>query len=191
MRRVDRSRHPKAMVPRNWDVGRSRIRNPAPVPWFRPLLADLAREYSTRYHRVLDDVHFELREYLAERFAAPDGGLLLLVRDGRVVAGGAFQRYDEETAELKRIWTHRAHRGRGSPAGSSPNWRPKPRTAGIAGSLFGVVAGFLLGTVLALTRISRNPLLRAVSWTYTWIFRSVPLILQLLSSPPASGSPCT
>jgi len=47
-------------------------------------------------------------------------------------------------------------------------------------TLFGVVAGFLLGTVLALLRISRNPLLRAVSWTYTWIFRSVPLILQLL-----------
>jgi polar amino acid transport system permease protein len=47
-------------------------------------------------------------------------------------------------------------------------------------TLFGVVAGFLLGTVLALMRISRNPLLRAVSWTYTWIFRSVPLILQLL-----------
>ncbi|GHG03439.1 MULTISPECIES: amino acid ABC transporter permease [Amycolatopsis] len=47
-------------------------------------------------------------------------------------------------------------------------------------TLFGVAAGFLLGTVLALMRISRNPLLRAVSWTYTWIFRSVPLILQLL-----------
>jgi polar amino acid transport system permease protein len=47
-------------------------------------------------------------------------------------------------------------------------------------TVFGVVAGFLLGTVLALMRISRNPLLRAVSWTYTWIFRSVPLILQLL-----------
>ncbi|WP_410665452.1 amino acid ABC transporter permease [Amycolatopsis sp. lyj-84] len=45
---------------------------------------------------------------------------------------------------------------------------------------FGVVAGFVLGTVLALMRISRNPLLRSVSWTYTWIFRSVPLILQLL-----------
>jgi GNAT superfamily N-acetyltransferase len=82
-------------------------------PRVRPLLADLAREYSTRYHRVLNDVHFELREYPAERFAAPEGGFLLLVRDGHAVAGGAFQRYDEETAELKRIWTHRAHRGRG------------------------------------------------------------------------------
>ncbi|MFI5586123.1 GNAT family N-acetyltransferase [Amycolatopsis sp. NPDC051758] len=82
-------------------------------PRVRPLLADLAREYSTRYQRVLTDVHFELREYPAERFAPPEGGLLLLVDDGHAVAGGAFQRYDEETAELKRIWTHRAHRGRG------------------------------------------------------------------------------
>ncbi|WP_410573177.1 GNAT family N-acetyltransferase [Amycolatopsis sp. cmx-4-61] len=82
-------------------------------PRVRPLLADLAREYSTRYHRVLVDVHFELREYPADRFAPPEGGLLLLVRDGRALAGGAFQRYDGETAELKRIWTHRAHRGRG------------------------------------------------------------------------------
>lgn len=42
------------------------------------------------------------------------------------------------------------------------------------------VVGFGLGTVLALMRLSRSPLLQAVSWTYTWIFRSVPLILQLL-----------
>jgi polar amino acid transport system permease protein len=45
---------------------------------------------------------------------------------------------------------------------------------------FGVVAGFLIGTGVAVLRISRNPLLRAAGWTYTWIFRSVPLILQLL-----------
>ncbi|NBH06412.1 GNAT family N-acetyltransferase [Amycolatopsis sp. SID8362] len=82
-------------------------------PRVRPLLADLAREYSTRYHRALDDVHLELREYPARRFAAPEGGLLLLVRNGHAVAGGAFQRHDDETAELKRIWTHRAHRGTG------------------------------------------------------------------------------
>lgn len=82
-------------------------------PRVGPLLADLAREYSARYRRVLADVHHELREYPAERFAAPDGGLLLLVHQGNAVAGGAFQRYDDETAELKRIWTHRAHRGGG------------------------------------------------------------------------------
>ncbi|MFE0028223.1 GNAT family N-acetyltransferase [Amycolatopsis sp. NPDC059021] len=82
-------------------------------PRVKPLLADLAREYSSRYHRVLADVHHELREYPVERFSPPDGGLLLLVRDGHAVAGGAFQRYDPETAELKRIWTHRAHRRSG------------------------------------------------------------------------------
>jgi polar amino acid transport system permease protein len=42
------------------------------------------------------------------------------------------------------------------------------------------VVGFALGTVLALMRLSRSPLLQAVSWGYTWVFRSVPLILQLL-----------
>ena len=42
------------------------------------------------------------------------------------------------------------------------------------------VLGFALGTVLALMRLSRSPLLQAVSWTYTWVFRSVPLLLQLL-----------
>ncbi|WP_344651507.1 amino acid ABC transporter permease [Cryptosporangium japonicum] len=47
-------------------------------------------------------------------------------------------------------------------------------------TLLGVGLGFVLGTVLALMRISHSPLLQAVSWTYIWIFRSVPLILQLL-----------
>src|SRR5690606_8014132 len=42
------------------------------------------------------------------------------------------------------------------------------------------VVGFALGTVLALMRLSRSPLLQSVSWTYTWVFRSVPLLLQLL-----------
>jgi polar amino acid transport system permease protein len=42
------------------------------------------------------------------------------------------------------------------------------------------VLGFGLGTVLALMRLSKSPLLRSVAWGYIWIFRSVPLILQLL-----------
>ena len=33
---------------------------------------------------------------------------------GESVAGGAFRRYDPDTAEFKRIWTHSAHRRRGS-----------------------------------------------------------------------------
>jgi polar amino acid transport system permease protein len=47
-------------------------------------------------------------------------------------------------------------------------------------TVLGIVVGFALGTVLAVMRMSPNPLLRSVSWTYIWIFRSVPLILQLL-----------
>ncbi|RZT87287.1 amino acid ABC transporter membrane protein (PAAT family) [Pseudonocardia sediminis] len=47
-------------------------------------------------------------------------------------------------------------------------------------TVLGIVIGFVLGTVLAVMRLSPNPLLRSVSWTYIWIFRSVPLILQLL-----------
>ncbi len=47
-------------------------------------------------------------------------------------------------------------------------------------TVLGIVVGFVLGTVLAVMRMSPNPLLRAVSWSYIWIFRSVPLILQLL-----------
>jgi len=41
-------------------------------------------------------------------------------------------------------------------------------------------AGFLLGFVLALMRLSRSPLLSSVSWTFSWIFRSTPLLVQLL-----------
>lgn len=86
---------------------------PQSDPRVEPLLADLAREYSTRYDRVPSLVHDSLREYPEERFTPPGGGLLLLVDGGNALAGGAFQRYDENTAELKRIWTHRAHRRSG------------------------------------------------------------------------------
>jgi GNAT superfamily N-acetyltransferase len=39
--------------------------------------------------------------------------LLIGVVDGVPVTGGAFRRYDANTAELKRIWTDGAHRRRG------------------------------------------------------------------------------
>lgn len=43
-----------------------------------------------------------------------------------------------------------------------------------------MVLGFLLGTLLAVMRLSANPVLRALSWGYVWIFRSTPLLVQLL-----------
>jgi polar amino acid transport system permease protein len=47
-------------------------------------------------------------------------------------------------------------------------------------TLLATVIGFALGVVLALMRLSRGPVLVAVSWTYIWAFRSIPLIVQLL-----------
>ncbi|MFF0862787.1 amino acid ABC transporter permease [Nonomuraea sp. NPDC003560] len=44
----------------------------------------------------------------------------------------------------------------------------------------GIGLGFALGTLLALMRLSANRLLASVAWGYVWLFRSVPLILQLL-----------
>ncbi|MFI7342637.1 amino acid ABC transporter permease [Streptomyces sp. NPDC050085] len=40
--------------------------------------------------------------------------------------------------------------------------------------------GFAIGTLLAVMRLSANPVLRAVSWGYVWLFRSMPILVQLL-----------
>jgi polar amino acid transport system permease protein len=80
-------------------------------PLAAPLLRELGDEYSSRYGK---NAHAELASYPDEEFTAPYGGvLLLLLEHGEPVAGGAFRRYDAGTAELKRIWTHSAHRRRG------------------------------------------------------------------------------
>lgn len=42
------------------------------------------------------------------------------------------------------------------------------------------VIGFVLGTFLALARLSASPLLNSAAWLYTWFFRSVPLVVQLV-----------
>ncbi|WP_082812799.1 ABC transporter permease subunit [Cellulomonas timonensis] len=270
-------------------------------PLVRPLLAELAQEYADRYERSQQEMADDLAQYPAEEFAGPGGALVLLLVDGEPVAGGAFRRYDDTTAELKRIWTRSDQRRRGlarrvldvlereiaargytrvylttgprqpearalylatgyTPlfdVDADPQPRPLPfekhlphgandlaravpqeedadaaariiparhvgrwvATAGtfvllamvisslttnarwewsivwqyltwpsVLNGLWGTVRltltaamiGFGLGTVLALMRLSPSPLLRSVSWTYTWVFRSVPLILQLL-----------
>ncbi|WP_371672488.1 amino acid ABC transporter permease [Streptomyces sp. NBC_00289] len=43
-----------------------------------------------------------------------------------------------------------------------------------------MVLGFALGALLAAFRLSANPVLRAVSWGYVWLFRSIPILVQLL-----------
>ncbi|GAA2232784.1 GNAT family N-acetyltransferase [Streptomyces amakusaensis] len=77
-------------------------------PLARPLLEELSHEYLVRYGDSSD-----MTRYPAVEFAPPDGAFLLLLERGRPVAGGAYRRYDGVTAELKRIWTHSAHRRRG------------------------------------------------------------------------------
>lgn len=43
-----------------------------------------------------------------------------------------------------------------------------------------MVLGFALGTLLAVMRLSANPVLRNVSRGYTWLLRSTPILVQLL-----------
>ena len=40
--------------------------------------------------------------------------------------------------------------------------------------------GVVLGTVLAVMRLSPNPLVSSASWGYIWIFRGTPVIVQIL-----------
>ncbi|UCM91406.1 GNAT family N-acetyltransferase [Streptomyces marincola] len=87
-------------------VVRARVSDPVAAP----LLRELGREYVSRYGSA---ALREMTRYPDAEFAPPHGVLLLLVLDGAAVAGGAYRRYDEDTAELKRIWTHSAHRRRG------------------------------------------------------------------------------
>lgn len=82
-------------------------------PLAQPLLVELADEYAQRYGG--DPARY--MEWLIDgpdgEFAAPHGGMLIGLLDGQSVTGGAFCRFDADTAELKRVWTHRDHRRRG------------------------------------------------------------------------------
>src|ERR687885_174538 len=40
--------------------------------------------------------------------------------------------------------------------------------------------GIVLGVVLALMRLSRNPLVTSAAWLYVWIFRGTPVLVQII-----------
>jgi GNAT superfamily N-acetyltransferase len=82
-------------------------------PLAAPLLAELAAEYSQRYGGTRDAHHDALRNHPGAEFAPPDGAMILGLLDGAAVTGGAFRRFDDQTAELKRIRTDSRHRRRG------------------------------------------------------------------------------
>ncbi|GAA3599816.1 GNAT family N-acetyltransferase [Klugiella xanthotipulae] len=83
-------------------------------PLTRPLFAELEEEYDTRYGDMLDEpASVELNRYPHSAFERPEGAFLLILRSGEPVAGGGYMRHSTDTAELKRIWTHHAHRQQG------------------------------------------------------------------------------
>lgn len=43
-----------------------------------------------------------------------------------------------------------------------------------------MIVGIVLGVVLAIMRLSSNPMMKVVSWAYIWFFRGTPLFVQLL-----------
>jgi polar amino acid transport system permease protein len=47
-------------------------------------------------------------------------------------------------------------------------------------AVLAMALGIVLGVVVAIMRLSPNPVLRSVAAGYTWLFRGTPLILQLL-----------
>jgi polar amino acid transport system permease protein len=47
-------------------------------------------------------------------------------------------------------------------------------------TVIAMVIGILLGIVLAVMRLSPNPLVSGASWSYIWLFRGTPLLVQLL-----------
>ena len=82
-------------------------------PLAEPLLGELALEYANRYRAPVEAVAKWLRTYPVAEFAAPGGAMLIGLCDAHPVTGGAFRRFDSQTAELKRIWTDSRYRRQG------------------------------------------------------------------------------
>lgn len=82
-------------------------------PLAAPLLAELAKEYAGRYGGTEERVMKWLRSVPPHAFAPPSGGLLIGMLGDQPVTGGGFSRFDENTAELKRIWTDSRFRRQG------------------------------------------------------------------------------
>ena len=47
-------------------------------------------------------------------------------------------------------------------------------------TIYSMVLAIVLGVILAVMRLSPNPVFKAVSWVYLWIFRGTPIYVQLV-----------
>ncbi len=79
-------------------------------PLIVPIIQGLFGEYKARYGDFFSN-NQEVDP--ASLYAPPDGVFIVLLRDERPIAMGAYKRYDENTAELKRIWTDSTLRQQG------------------------------------------------------------------------------
>ncbi|AVA23783.1 GNAT family N-acetyltransferase [Rhizobium sp. NXC24] len=91
------------------------VRSSLLEPAAQPLIEGLVSEYDGRYGAASrpGGARTEILRYPVTLFSPPLGDFLLLQRDGETIAGGAFMSHDDETAELKRIWTHPTLRRQG------------------------------------------------------------------------------
>lgn len=80
------------------------------APELQPIIAGLFAEYADRYGDYFSkDAEVELTEW----YLPPQGLFIVLERDGRIIATGAYKPFDAQTAEIKRIWTDRSLRKQG------------------------------------------------------------------------------
>jgi GNAT superfamily N-acetyltransferase len=84
-------------------------------PVTRPLIEGLISEYDGRYAAPgrPGSARDEIYRYPEGLYVPPLGDFLLIQREGRTIAGGAYMSHDEDTVELKRIWSDPALRRQG------------------------------------------------------------------------------
>ena len=76
----------------------------------QPIINGLFGEYAARYGDYFSkDAEVELTEW----YLAPQGLFIVLERDGKIIATGAYKPFDAQTAEIKRIWTDKSLRQQG------------------------------------------------------------------------------
>lgn len=70
--------------------------------------ADATEVFIQRHGHTLEDVDDFRRDY------SPPGGLFLVaLEDGVMIGTGAIRRYDDDTAELRRMWLLESYQGQG------------------------------------------------------------------------------
>lgn len=77
------------------------------APNARIVFEDLAAEYTRRYaaYGRSSGANDEMLRYPPDAFAPPLGEFLVIQRNGETIAAGAFMSHDDETVEIKRVWT--------------------------------------------------------------------------------------